>query len=151
MSETNDKKHPIQGVMDTAMQNIKEMIDVNTIVGEPITTQTGSIIIPVSKVNVGFASGGSDFTTKAHQANTENLCFGGGSGAAITLTPIAFLIVTSTGSVSLLPIDQPSLSTIDKLVDMIPDLIDRIKNAVSNKSSSKNEDDENMDEVEYVG
>lgn len=78
-------EHPIQGMMDTSMQKIKEMVDVNTIIGEPIHCPDGTMIIPVSKVTYGFASGGSDFPTK-----TEKDLFGGGSGAGITISPVAF-------------------------------------------------------------
>lgn len=150
MNEQRSDKHPIQGVMDTAMQNIKEMVDVNTIVGEPITTPDGSVIIPVSKVSFGFASGGSDFTTKAHSntGSPENLCFGGGSGAGVTITPVAFLVVSSKGGISLLPIEQPSFSTIDKLVDMIPGFIDKIKDMTSKKDDKKvSSTDETEDEL----
>jgi sporulation protein YtfJ len=138
------EKHPIQGVMDTAMQNIKEMVDVNTIVGEPITTPDGSVIIPVSKVGFGFASGGSDFTTKAHQntGNPENLCFGGGSGAGVTITPVAFLVVSAKGGISLLPIEQPSFSTIDKLVEMIPGFVEKFKDMASRKDKKDSEEKE---------
>lgn len=136
-----ENKHPIQGVMETAMQNIKEMVDVNTIIGDAITTPDGTTIIPVSKVNFGFASGGSDFSTKAHHApnKPENLCFGGGSGAGVTINPIAFLIVSPTRGVSLLPINQGEPSAIDKVVDAMPDLIEKIKDMFSKK---KDEDEE---------
>ena len=135
MSE--NQQHPIQGVMETAMRNIKEMVDVNTIVGDPISTPDGSVIIPVSKVGFGFASGGSDFTTK-QTTSIEKPCFGGGSGAGITITPIAFLIVTSQGSISMLPIDQPQMSAVDKAIDMLPDMIDKIKEMFSKKDKQEN-------------
>ena len=128
MSE--NQTHPIEGVMETAMRNLKEMVDVNTVVGDPITTQDGTVIIPVSKVNVGLATGGSDFTTKG-TAQTNKPCFGGGSGAGVTIQPVAFLIVTAGGNVSMLPIDQPQLSAIDKAIDMVPGIVDKVKDMVN--------------------
>lgn len=131
----SENTHPIQGVMETAMHNLKEMVDVNTIVGDPITTPDGTTVIPVSKVNFGFTSGGSDFTTKAHQSpnKPENLCFGGGSGAAVTIHPIAFLVISPERGISLLPVDQSSMSAVDKIVDSMPDLIERVKDLFPKK------------------
>ena len=82
-------EHPIGSLMDTTMEKIKEMIDVNTIIGEPITSPDGTLIIPVSKVSYGFAAGGSDLPTKKENKD----CFGGGSGAGVTIQPVAFLTV----------------------------------------------------------
>ena len=82
-------EHPIGSLMDTTMEKIKEMIDVNTIIGEPITSPDGTLIIPVSKVIYGFAAGGSDLPTKKENKD----CFGGGSGAGVTIQPVAFLTV----------------------------------------------------------
>lgn len=139
MSEVNEKQHPIQGVMDTAMDNIKQMVDVNTIIGDPITTPDGTVIIPVSKVSFGFASGGSDFATKANEAptNASRFCFGGGGGAGVTIQPIAFLVVTSAGSVSMLPVAQPTFSAIDKAIDTLPTAIDKIKGLFAKKDKKE--------------
>ena len=120
------QNHPIEGVMETAMRNLKEMVDVNTVVGDAITTQDGTVIIPVSKVNVGLAAGGSDFTTKS-SAQSNRPCFGGGSGAGVTIQPVAFLVVTPTGGISMLPVDQPQLSAVDKAIDMVPEMVDKLK------------------------
>ncbi len=133
----SEKNHPLQGVMETAMTNIKDMVDVNTIIGEPINCADGTVIVPVSKVGFGFASGGSDFATKAHQSPNKpdgNLCFGGGSGAGITINPIAFLVVSPKNGVSLLPIDQPSYSAFDKIIDSVPGLIEKIKEFIPKKN-----------------
>lgn len=129
-------EHPIQGLMSTAMHSIKEMVDVNTIIGEAINAPDGSIIIPVSKVSFGFASGGSDFPSKAPQAETHP--FGGGSGAGITITPVAFLIVNG-GTIRLLQISD-HMSTVDKLVEMVPDLFEKI----TSKFKSNNSEDEDI-------
>ncbi|MEG0770270.1 MAG: GerW family sporulation protein [Clostridia bacterium] len=115
-----ENQHPIQGLMATAMQSIKEMVDVNTIVGDPIETPDGTII-PVSKVSFGFAAGGSDFPSK----NPTNGLFGGGSGAGITINPVAFLVI-SNGNVKLLQISDESTAA-DKLIALVPDIIDKVK------------------------
>lgn len=115
-------EHPIQGLMATVMSSIKEMVDVNTIVGQPITTGDGTTIIPVSKVSFGFAGGGSDFTTKTSQPGANP--FGGGSGAGVNITPVAFLII-SEGQVKLLPV-ATDMSPTDRAIGMIPDVVDKI-------------------------
>ncbi len=115
-------EHPIQGLMSTAMQSIKEMVDVNTIIGDPITTPDGTVIIPVSKVSFGFASGGSDFAMKN---SSENTLFGGGSGAGISISPIAFLVVAA-GQVKLLQVSDAN-STADRLISLVPEVIDKVK------------------------
>ncbi|MBE6824770.1 MAG: sporulation protein YtfJ [Ruminococcaceae bacterium] len=112
--------HPINSLMDTTMRKIKEMIDVNTIIGDPITTPDGTTIIPVSKVSYGFASGGSDLPTK--RDNKE--CFGGGSGAGVTINPVAFLSV-SNGNVKLIPIEKYD-GAVDRIVGMVPDMFDKV-------------------------
>lgn len=122
-------EHPIQGLMGTAMQSIKEMVDVNTIIGDPITTPDGTTIIPISKVSFGFASGGSDFSAK-HQ-ESDNL-FGGGSGAGITIAPIAFLVVNGQ-DVKLLHVSG-NATTADRIVSMVPDALEKIKEMFSKKS-----------------
>lgn len=113
--------HPIGSLMDTTMNKIKEMIDVNTIIGEPITAPDGTLIIPVSKVSYGFASGGSDLPTKKENKD----CFGGGSGAGVTIQPVAFLSVYK-GNVKLIPIEKFDGAS-DRIVGMIPDMIDKVK------------------------
>lgn len=128
-------EHPIQGIMDTTMQKIKEMIDVNTIIGTPITTPDGVTIIPVSKVSFGFASGGSDHSSDKTK-NPEKMPFGGGSGAGVTINPITFLVVKGD-NVRLLPVSA-SESSVDKLIDLIPEAIDKITNKFSKKDSAEN-------------
>lgn len=112
--------HPINSLMDTTMKKIKEMIDVNTIIGDPITTPDGTTIIPVSKVSYGFASGGSDLPTKKDNKD----CFGGGSGAGVTINPVAFLSV-SKGNVKLIPIEKYD-GAVDRIVGMMPDMFDKV-------------------------
>ena len=124
----NKQEHPIQGMMGTAMQKIREMIDVNTIIGDPITTPDGTVIIPVSKVSFGFGSGGSDWPNK----NTAKDLFGDGAGAGISINPLAFLVI-SNGEVKLLQMSFSS-NTADKMVNMVPDVIDKISGLVSGSS-----------------
>ena len=124
----NKQEHPIQGMMGTAMQKIREMIDVNTIIGDPITTPDGTVIIPVSKVSFGFGSGGSDWPNK----NTAKDLFGGGAGAGISINPLAFLVI-SNGEVKLLQMSFSS-NTADKMFNMVPDVIDKISGLVSGSS-----------------
>ena len=126
-------EHPIEGMMSVSMDKIKEMVDVNTIIGEPIHVSDGTVIIPVSKVTYGFASGGSDFSSK--KSETNNL-FGGGSGAGITISPVAFLTVCE-GKVDLLQI-QNYTGSVDRLVEMVPDLIDKFKKNKKPKEKESN-------------
>ena len=112
-------ENPIQGIMGTTMEKIKEMVDVNTIIGDPVTTPDGTTIIPVSKVSFGFASGGSDLPTKQPK-NT----FGGGGGAGISIQPIAFLVV-SAGNVKLLQMTMGE-NTANNIVNMVPEVVYKI-------------------------
>ena len=127
-------EHPIGNLKNTTMEKIKEMIDVNTIIGDPITSPDGTLIIPVSKVSYGFASGGSDLPTKKENKD----CFGGGSGAGVTIQPVAFLTVYQ-GDVRLVSVDREE-GTADKLVNMIPDVLKKVK-GVFKKDKSESADD----------
>lgn len=117
-------KHPIGDLMETTMQKIREMVDVNTIVGSPIITADGITLIPISKVSFGFASGGSDFQTK-HQQQGQNNAFGGGSGAGVNIVPVAFLVVKGA-SIKLLNIAPPASTTVDRIIEMVPEVIDKV-------------------------
>ena len=127
--------HPINGLMNTTMDKIKEMVDVNTIIGDPITSPDGTIIIPVSKVSYGFASGGSDFPTK----NQNKDCFGGGSGAGVTIQPVAFLTVYK-GNVNLLPVEKYD-GAADRVVGMVPELVDKVTGLFKKDKKDKKADD----------
>lgn len=110
--------HPIEGLMATTLENIKKMVDVDTIIGNPITTESGVTIIPVSKLSYGFASGGSDF------GKQQKDLFGGGSGAGISVIPQAFLVINGQ-DVKLLQL-SPNNSTADKAVNMIPEILEKV-------------------------
>ncbi len=115
-------KHPVEGLMDTAMQSIKEMIDVNTILGDPIEALDGSLIIPVSRVFIGFAAGGSEFGENKESAAAP---FGGGSGAGLSIKPVAFLVV-GQGKVRLLPVGTEAM--LDRIIDLLPPVMQRMTN-----------------------
>ena len=117
-----EKQHPIENLMLTAMTSLESMVDVNTIVGESVTSADGTLIIPVSKVCFGFAAGGSEFNTNKlnKYSETQNLPFGGGSGAGVHISPMAFLVVKD-GNTKLLTLD--GINAVDKLVDLIPDVV----------------------------
>ena len=139
-------EHPIEGLMTTAMNSIQDMIDVNTIIGEPIETSNNIVIIPISKVSFGFAAGGSEFkgeTVDEYRKREKEevqyrLPFGGGSGAGVTINPIAFLVIQGE-NVKLMPVNYSS--SIDKLLDYIPDLLDKTNNMIS-KCMQKSNDKE---------
>jgi len=127
-------EHPIEGLMMTAMSSIQDMIDVNTIIGEAIETSNNVVIIPISKVAFGFAAGGSEFngetvneyTKKDHEEAIQyRLPFGGGSGAGVNISPVAFLVIQDT-NIKLLPVNHAS--SVDKLLESIPDLLDKLNN-----------------------
>ena len=130
--------HPIEGLMNTAMSSIKDMIDVDTIIGEPISTGIDTLIIPISKVSFGFAAGGSEFKDETINEYSKRekeeqvqyrLPFGGGSGAGVNIDPVAFLVV-SNGIVKLLPVTHDSY--VDKLIDYVPDLLDKSGDFIKN-------------------
>ena len=112
-------EHPIQNLMNVTMDKIRQMVDSNTIVGKPIITDDGTTILPVSKVSFGFASGGSDVGAK-----TNKQMFGGGTGAGVSIAPIAFLVI-SGGNVRTIQLVE-HVSPVDSAINALPDLVDRI-------------------------
>lgn len=121
-------KHPISELMETVMGKIREMVDVSTVIGDPINTVDNITIIPVSKLSFGFASGGSDFTMKNQRPESANP-FGGGSGAGVKITPVAFMVVKE-GSVRLMNIEPPASNTLDRIIENAPELIDKVKELI---------------------
>ena len=118
----------VNNLLGGTMDKIKEMIDVNTVIGDAITTPDGTTIIPVSRVNYGFASGGSDIPSKSQPAAG---LFGGGSGAGITITPIAGLVI-SGGNVKVIQI-EPFTSSVDRIIQSAPDVVDKITSVFKKK------------------
>ena len=141
-------EHPIEGLMTTAMNNIRDMVDVNTIIGEAIEAPGNIMIIPISKASFGFASGGSEFNGETLNEYTKKdkeeqaqyrLPFGGGSGAGVSINPVAFLVINGE-NVKLLPVTHSS--AIDKLLDYVPDLIEKV-NTIINKNIQLKTDQKN--------
>ena len=137
--------HPIEGLMTTAMENLKEMIDVNTIIGDPVETPDGSVILTVSKVGFGFAAGGSEFIIKNGKSDKEGQDgkqgkkeqpFGGGSGGGVSITPIAFLIVGSKG-VKMLHLDE-NTHLLEKILDLAPGVMEKIQGMMKKNSNQNN-------------
>ncbi|WP_430784766.1 GerW family sporulation protein [Virgibacillus flavescens] len=136
-------EHPIQGLMTTAMENIKDMIEVNTIIGDPVESPDGSIIIPVSKVGFGFAAGGSEFQVKSSGGQSDSeveLPFGGGSGGGVSITPVAFLIVSGNG-IKMVHLDE-NTHIFEKMIDFAPQVVEKIEQML--KNSSNNQDNKNQ-------
>ena len=125
---------PLSDFMGASMGKVREMIDVNTVVGDPIHTDDGVTIIPVSKVSFGFAGGASDIPSK-HVP--EKSVYGGGTGAGVTISPIAFLIVKE-GTVRILPIAEPATTSADRIIELVPDLVDRILALIQEKKKDEN-------------
>lgn len=124
----------LPNMLDGTIAKIREMVDVNSVIGEPIVTADGVTIIPVSKVSVGFGGGGSDFVSK--NLNHHENPFGGGVGAGVKVTPIAFLIIKE-GNVRMMPVAAPANTTVDRLVEMLPDTLDKITGFVDSKLEKK--------------
>ncbi len=147
-----EESHPIEGLMLTAMNSIKQMVDVNTIIGDPIQALNNTVIIPISKVGFGFAAGGSEFNgetvnvynKKEKEENIKyRLPFGGGSGAGVSITPVAFLIIQNN-NVKLIEAKHENI--LDKLVEYVPDVINKISDIFKSKDI---EDEEFDDDLEY--
>lgn len=129
MMDTEDAAvgaHPIQGLMRTAMQSLQKMVDVNTVVGDAVETKDGTVIVPVSQVSFGFAAGGGEYGVARRSATDATIPFGGGSGAGVSVRPVAFLVVQQ-GVVRLLPVDHQA--SMERLLDLAPEIIDKILSA----------------------
>ncbi|NLL45373.1 MAG: sporulation protein YtfJ [Clostridiales bacterium] len=121
-------KHPIGDLMEVTMGKIRDMIDVNTVVGQPITTPDGITLIPVSKLSFGFGSGGGDFVSKNQTPGTSNP-FAGGSGAGVNIVPVAFLVIKDT-NVRLVSIAPPANTTIDRVIELVPEVLDKVQEMI---------------------
>ena len=124
----------LPNMLDSTIAKIREMVDVNSVVGEPISTPDGVTIIPISKISIGLGGGGSDFASK--NSNQQENPFGGGVGAGVKVTPVAFLIVKD-GNVRMLPVATPANTTTDRLVEMIPDTLDKIADFIDSRAEKK--------------
>ena len=122
----------LPNMLENTIAKIREMVDVNSVIGDPITTPDGVTIIPVSKVSVGFGGGGSDYAKSTKDA------FGGGAGGGVKVTPICFLIVQN-GSVRMMPVAAPASTTADRIVEMVPDTLDKIAAFIDSRTEKKAE------------
>ena len=120
----------LPNMLENTIQKIREMVDVNSVIGEPISLPDGVTIIPVSKVSVGFGGGGSDFVNSKGGENP----FGGGVGGGVKVTPICFLIVKD-GNVRMMAVAEPANTTADRVVEMIPDTLDKITSFLDSKKN----------------
>ncbi len=146
------REHPIEGLMSAAMTSIQDMVDVNTIIGNPIETNNNIVIIPISKVCFGFAAGGSEFSEETideynrkekEEMVQYKLPFGGGSGAGVSINPVAFIVVQEK-NVKLLPVNHSS--AIDKLLDYVPDLFEKVNEMINKNVEIKVKYDTNKEQ-----
>ncbi len=136
------KDQSAAGILGTTIEKIKDMVDSKTIIGEPIDAGDGIKVIPVSKVSYGFASGGSDFPTKA----SKDL-FGGGGGAGVTLTPVAFLVINN-GNVTVKYLSEGPESSVERVVGALPELVDKLSGIVEKFKGGKEDDNADISVVE---
>ena len=139
-------ENKLNDIIQTSLDSIRSMVDSNTVIGSPITTANGTLVIPVSKVFVGFASGGVDYLGKNPQSPSTSVNnFGGGGGTGLTVSPVAFLVVSPTGDVQLLNVNEPTsdrsdpISQIVGLLDRSPELIEKLKAIFAKKSDESDE------------
>ncbi len=138
-------------IIKTTLDSIKGIVEANTVIGDPITTNGGVTIIPVSKVSMGFASGGIDYASKKVETAKQNN-FGGGSGTGVSVTPMAFLVIKADGSVELLNLSVPDTTTnkiasVGNIIEKSPEIIEKIKNVfVKENKEAKTEEKEEKGE-----
>lgn len=129
------EKHAIGELMENTMSKIRELVDVNTIIGAPITTSDGITLIPVSKVSFGFAAGGSDFQTKNGKDGKPDP-FGGGSGAGVKIEPVSFLVIRD-GNVRVLSANTDAQNSVEKLIDSVPEILEKVKEILPKKKDEE--------------
>ena len=125
--------HPLPDVIGTTIEKLQTVVNTNAVVGEPIVTQDGTTVLPVSKVSYAIAGGGTDFTTKTQRTNANP--FGGGAGAGVTITPVCFLIIKD-GITRMVPVAEPASTTVDRLIEKAPEFADKIMAFLSDKTAS---------------
>jgi len=131
MDNTMEKKNNLSDLIRSSMDKVREMVDTNTIVGQPITTPDGVTLIPISKVSFGFGGGGADYGK-----STPKDGFGGGAGAGVKIDPVAFLVIKD-GFTRVLPVAAPPKTTVDRIVDMAPDLLDKVEKFFDKKEEKE--------------
>ena len=129
--DKNEKKTTLHEMMETSMGKIREMVDSNTIIGEPIVTADGVTLIPVSRLSFGFGCGGGDY---GKQAGKDH--FGGATTAGVRVEPVAFLVVKD-GGVRVMPVAVPPTSTLDRVVDLVPEIMDKVEKHFDKKNEKE--------------
>lgn len=127
--EMTEKKNDLKSMMVESMEKVKEMVDANNIVGEPITTPDGVTLIPVSRLSFGFGCGGGDYGNQTNQ-------MGAGAGAGVRVEPMAFLVVKD-GVTRMLPVAAPAISTVDRAIELVPQVLDRVESFIDRKKAEK--------------
>lgn len=127
---------PIESLMKTAMENLKEMVNVNTVVGDPVEAPDGTVIVPVSRVSCGFAAGGGEFEASPKESGNQDQIpfFGGGSGGGVSVKPVGFLVV-GKGQIRLLPVDNNAI--VDRLIDVAPQIISQIQSMLDREGARR--------------
>ena len=146
MANENNK---IQDIIKASLENMRSMVDANTVIGDPYVTPAGVTVIPVSKISVGFASGGVDYFGKQEKpSNIQN--FGGGGGSGLSVTPVGFLVITSDGKVDMINIGEPAnadpVSQVADIIERSPEIIENVVNIFKNFSNKKSDAEKAMDE-----
>ena len=126
-----EKKNPLNEVLQESMAKVREMVDTNTIVGQPIQTPDGVTLIPISRVSFGFGGGGTAFGNKKEPAADPSL--GTAMGAGVKVEPVSFLIIKD-GTVRVLPVAVPAVTTVDRIVEMVPDVVDKVSGFIKKKT-----------------
>ena len=127
--EMTEKKNDLKSMMVESMEKVKEMVDANNIVGEPITTPDGVTLIPISRLSYGFGCGGGDYGKQAPK-------FGGASTAGVKVEPVAFLVVKD-GVTRVMPVALPAVGTVDRVIDLVPQVMDRVESFIDKKKAEK--------------
>lgn len=123
--------HPLSDVINVSLEKVRAMADANTVIGKPIDTPSGVTIIPVSKISLGFGSGGTDIPAK-----NGGTPFGGGAGAGVTIQPVSFLIVKGD-SVRMLPVAEPASGSVERIIEQLPELLDRVEDFLTKRKAEK--------------
>jgi len=131
-------EHPIQGLMKTAMESIKDMVDVNTIVGDAVETPDGTVIIPISRVSFGFAAGGGNCEPEEIDQSQTAFAFGGGSGAGVSVKPVGFLVCSPINGVRFMPVEGNAIY--DRIIDLVPNVLSKIQEMLDDTKKDRAED-----------
>lgn len=136
-------ENKVNDLIEGSLAKIRELAGTETVVGDPIYTPNGTLILPVSKISMGFATGGLDFGKKKDEESKKPRNYGGGGGTGVTVTPVAFLILSGDGKIDLIPItDSKNIDAVDKisaLIERSPDILKRLKDVFIKKKDEKEE------------